>query len=200
METLYQILEVDPKAKPDDIKRAYFLMAKRYHPDSGDAAEVSQFYKVSEAYQILSDTKERKAYDQTLKDGKLGEALVEEVIQPGSAACQQSMDDPQYAFRQKQQHRYRRGLFVKAVLRVMVLSFIMAVLGLGLSVILEGHLPLGIVAGMVFGFFLSVGQNFDLKTFIPHASQRRFAVWGSRVLIFLSAGYFAGLFLWGLQL
>jgi DnaJ domain len=63
----YQILGIDAKAKPDEIKRAYRQRAKQYHPDlnpSDGAAE--QFIQISLAYEILYDERKRAAYDQRL--------------------------------------------------------------------------------------------------------------------------------------
>ena len=54
MKNLYEILGIEKTATPERIKKAYFIMAKKYHPDSADEAEVQKYYEVEEAYQILS--------------------------------------------------------------------------------------------------------------------------------------------------
>lgn len=60
----YQVLELDRKAEPDDIRRAYRRLAKRYHPDANkdDGAE-DHFKEINEAYAVLSDEERRAAYD-----------------------------------------------------------------------------------------------------------------------------------------
>ncbi|MDR3206632.1 MAG: molecular chaperone DnaJ [Candidatus Methanoplasma sp.] len=68
----YEILGIQKDASPDDIKRAYRQMAKKYHPDvsaeSKDVAE-AKFKELSEAYEVLSDPGKRQTYDQYGHDG-----------------------------------------------------------------------------------------------------------------------------------
>jgi molecular chaperone DnaJ len=65
-EDLYQILGVNKKATPEEIKKAYKKLARKYHPDvnPGDKKSEEQFKKISAAYAILSDAKKRQQYDQ----------------------------------------------------------------------------------------------------------------------------------------
>ncbi len=61
----YKTLGVERKASPDEIKKAYRKLARRYHPDTnpGDASAEERFKEVSEAYDVLSDAEKRKQYD-----------------------------------------------------------------------------------------------------------------------------------------
>jgi molecular chaperone DnaJ len=61
----YAILGVDKKATPDVIKKKYRALARELHPDKtkGDDALEEKFKAVSEAYDILSDSKKRAEYD-----------------------------------------------------------------------------------------------------------------------------------------
>ncbi len=70
----YEILGVDKKASEDEIKSAYRKLAKQYHPDlhPGDAAAAAKFKDVNEAYQTLSDSKKRAAYDAEQEGGFAG--------------------------------------------------------------------------------------------------------------------------------
>ncbi|WCL52643.1 J domain-containing protein [Gimibacter soli] len=65
MRDLYQILGVERQASPDDIKKAYRSLAKKYHPDRNkdNAAIAEKFKEVSAAYHILGDEAQRGRYD-----------------------------------------------------------------------------------------------------------------------------------------
>ena len=70
----YDVLEVTPSATTGEIKRSYYLMARKLHPDKNpdDPDAKAKFQKIGEAYQVLSDPELRKKYDTRGKDG-LGE-------------------------------------------------------------------------------------------------------------------------------
>ncbi|KAJ1436879.1 DnaJ domain-containing protein [Ochromonadaceae sp. CCMP2298] len=61
--SVYEILEVDTKATPEQIKKAYRKLALRYHPDKG--GDVKKFQALSIAHAVLSDPEKRRIYDQT---------------------------------------------------------------------------------------------------------------------------------------
>lgn len=58
----YNVLGVDKGASKDDIKKAFYKLASKYHPDKKGGDE-AKFKEVNEAYQVLSDEKKRKEYD-----------------------------------------------------------------------------------------------------------------------------------------
>jgi len=62
----YKVLGVDKKATADEIKKKYRSVARDLHPDKnqGDTAREEKFKAVSEAYDILSDSKKRAEYDE----------------------------------------------------------------------------------------------------------------------------------------
>lgn len=61
----YEILGVDKKSSPDEIKKAYRKLAKKYHPDlhPDDKEAEKKFTEINEAYEVLSDEEKRKKYD-----------------------------------------------------------------------------------------------------------------------------------------
>jgi curved DNA-binding protein len=61
----YAILGVNKNASADDIKKAYRLLARKYHPDlnPGDQAAEAKFKEITEANEILSDVDKRSQYD-----------------------------------------------------------------------------------------------------------------------------------------
>jgi len=62
----YGILGIKKKATPDEIRKAFRKLARKYHPDvnPGDKRAEEKFKEISEANDILSDEKKRKIYDQ----------------------------------------------------------------------------------------------------------------------------------------
>uniref|UniRef100_A0A914VU15 Uncharacterized protein n=1 Tax=Plectus sambesii TaxID=2011161 RepID=A0A914VU15_9BILA len=61
----YQVLGVKKDASGKDIKKAYYQLAKKFHPDVNKEPEAAKkFQEVSEAYEILSDDGKRQQYDQ----------------------------------------------------------------------------------------------------------------------------------------
>jgi curved DNA-binding protein CbpA len=67
MENLYHILGVPENAGDEEIKKAFRMLAKQYHPDisKGDS---DRFRKISHSYKILSNRESRKDYDKTLRN------------------------------------------------------------------------------------------------------------------------------------
>lgn len=61
MKDYYQILGVKKEASSDEIKKAYYKLAHKHHPDKG--GDESKFKEINEAYQILSDRTKRSQYD-----------------------------------------------------------------------------------------------------------------------------------------
>ncbi|HXP19007.1 MAG TPA: molecular chaperone DnaJ [Streptosporangiaceae bacterium] len=61
----YKALGVAKGASAEEIKKSYRKLARKYHPDAnkGDAASEERFKEISEAYNVLSDSKRRKEYD-----------------------------------------------------------------------------------------------------------------------------------------
>jgi len=65
-EDYYEILGVKRDASPDDLKKAFRHLARKYHPDlnKGSKETEEKFKEINEAYQVLSDPQKKSQYDQ----------------------------------------------------------------------------------------------------------------------------------------
>ena len=62
---LYKILGVDINSTDNEIKKAYFKLAKIYHPDKNKTTNTEQkFHSINYAYTILIDKENRKKYNE----------------------------------------------------------------------------------------------------------------------------------------
>jgi curved DNA-binding protein len=71
----YKILGIDKNATQEEIKKTYRRLARKHHPDlnPNDKNAKSNFQKINEANEVLSDPEKRKKYDQYGKDWKNAE-------------------------------------------------------------------------------------------------------------------------------
>lgn len=61
----YKVLGVDKTASSSDIKKAYYQLVKKYHPDvNKEKDSEKRFHKIQESYELLSDKEKRSQYDQ----------------------------------------------------------------------------------------------------------------------------------------
>jgi tetratricopeptide (TPR) repeat protein len=82
--TLYQILDIPKTASDEDVKKAYFQMARRFHPDRFDRKLATEFKAqidevfdgITNAYRVLSNKESRRVYD-----AKSGSASTQEDVQ-----------------------------------------------------------------------------------------------------------------------
>ncbi|URE04650.1 chaperone protein dnaJ [Musa troglodytarum] len=69
--TMYELLSVEKTAGPEEIKAAYRVQARRWHPDVCRTAVdkaffAERFMRAREAYEVLSDPSRRRDYDVSL--------------------------------------------------------------------------------------------------------------------------------------
>src|SRR3982751_6677016 len=70
----YAVLGVSSTATPDEIKKAYRKLAKKFHPDANanDPKAAERFKEISEANNVLGDAEKRKQYDEMRRLGAFG--------------------------------------------------------------------------------------------------------------------------------
>ena len=60
----YNILGISKDANDSDLKKSYYALAKKFHPDKNKEANAEEKFKeISKAYEILKDTSKRRLYD-----------------------------------------------------------------------------------------------------------------------------------------
>ena len=61
----YQVLQVSQNATPDQIRKAYRALARKYHPDANpnNKAAEEKFKEINDAYVILGDETKKAEYD-----------------------------------------------------------------------------------------------------------------------------------------
>ncbi|KAF5095869.1 hypothetical protein DV451_004496 [Geotrichum candidum] len=65
MKDPYKVIGVDKNASASEIKKAYYQLAKKYHPDINKEKDADKrFQDIQSAYEILSDENKKKEYDQ----------------------------------------------------------------------------------------------------------------------------------------
>jgi DnaJ-class molecular chaperone len=78
-QSYYDILGVSPDATEEQIKKAYRKLALKWHPDKNqdNLEEAEKMFKlISEAYEVLSDSNQRKKYDFYGKEGLKGKSYM----------------------------------------------------------------------------------------------------------------------------
>ncbi|KAF7944384.1 hypothetical protein EAE96_010781 [Botrytis aclada] len=95
----YAALGISHNAVAQDIKNAFFALAKTYHPDKNNGGPTKEFIKVRTAYEVLSDKDQRRIYD--CQYGKI----------TSNAGSQTSKTSGNYTYEGKRERRYsyRKG-------------------------------------------------------------------------------------------
>jgi len=134
----YEVIELPPTADAEEIKEAYYAMARRYHPDrfhlkSGTRLHSdisSAFARVTQAYETLTDATARQAYDHMLERSGAFARNAEEAGrsadddgQPGNEGAAEEYGRAEYNFREGlgalQQGRFDGALnFLAAAVRL----------------------------------------------------------------------------------
>ena len=188
MKDYYHILGIEKNASFDEIKKAYFMMAKKHHPDSGNKSEVEQFYQITEAYQLLSDKEKRKEYDVSINNEQKVDGLFDNTSYKSNVYKSNSNVDS--AFRQKAAKSFYRSQLIYGLARVNGFALISSGIGYIFSLIFGGSWYLGVIIGFLLGLIWSLHRNFDVSSFVNSPKRQKIFNYLSWVLFGIGALYF----------
>lgn len=126
--THYELLRVAPTASREELRQAFRMLSKRYHPDTTELPAVEaerSFRQLRQAYAVLSDPIARQRYDDELRQ----EAIV--VAMAASAAAAAPVNGP--ASRSEEVRRALSGGEWLALLLLGLALVFSLVLGVGLA-------------------------------------------------------------------
>jgi len=161
----YKILGIQRSATTEEVKKAYFDLAKKYHPDSGDASAVKKFYQISTAYKILSDLSAKKSYDSHLESSKKVK-LTENISESSFYSSKRE------SYRDEELKSYHKNRFKKAFFRVIISTFLFAFLFYLISIITGGIGVLSFLSGLFIGLHFSIYKNFDLDSYFSSKNKQ----------------------------
>ncbi len=64
----YEVLQLNPNADTETIERIFRHLAKKFHPDNTESADIDRFRQIIEAHQTLSNPETRAGYDARYQD------------------------------------------------------------------------------------------------------------------------------------
>lgn len=112
MENHYETLGLTMSASQEEIRRAYRILARRYHPDvnPGKASAEERFKSIANAYSVLGDAEKKAKYDQELErffhaDKEFGFRAFQESQRRQSSARKRYMEAQERA----EHHSSKRG-------------------------------------------------------------------------------------------
>ncbi|KAJ8068510.1 hypothetical protein OCU04_004060 [Sclerotinia nivalis] len=95
----YETLGISHNAVAQDIKNAFFALAKTHHPDKNNGGPTKEFVKVRTAYEVLSDRDQRNVYDRQF-----------EKVRPNVGyQTWEAPDNYTYERKRERRYSYRRG-------------------------------------------------------------------------------------------
>ena len=112
MENYYRILGLRPSASQDEVRRAYRVLARRYHPDVNPGEKSGERFKIiAAAYAVLGDTAKRAAYDRELEQAtrQYAHAAYRSQQQRRTATTRERYEEVQRAIREPEARRAREA-------------------------------------------------------------------------------------------
>lgn len=115
MSTYYEVLGVNEKATPEEIKKAFRVLASRHHPDKG--GDTARFQQIQEAYAVLSDEQKRQQYDMQRQNPFSGFQFHHQNFDQGFDPFSEIFGfGPEGFFRQRAEPRKNRSLRIQLII------------------------------------------------------------------------------------
>jgi hypothetical protein len=163
MKNYYEILGVNHYSSEDDIRKAYFKLAKEYHPDVNNSHGSEKIFKgINEAYAVLSDSLRRADYDQMLQHNFIKEKMEKERDEAGNED-----EDKPNSTRMQFAAAFGRvvfSIFIGALVGALVEFIAWYLISSKSPIVLQNFYP-SILWGAILGLFWGADLNFDVEEF-----------------------------------
>jgi len=119
----YNILGLTSPSNPTEIKKAYRLLAKKYHPDVNDSTEAEEIFKaINASYEVLGNTTKKKQYDASSTFSFSG-------LKSGSENFNINSVFSEYGFQQEKKPRHKKT-FTQELKTTIILTFEESIIGI----------------------------------------------------------------------
>lgn len=99
-QTFYEILECNPDASTEEIKKSYHNLILKYHPDKQNKTESKEFIIINQAWEVLRSADKRRAYNAELLQAQFNDqAIVYEILSPSDFRYDSSTETYCYSCR-----------------------------------------------------------------------------------------------------
>lgn len=125
MKNFYRILELPSFSTPEEIKKAYRRLSKKYHPDlhRGDLFYEEKFKDIQEAYSVLKSPLKKRNFDEKLEAFYKSQILKKEVRQKPKPA-QPPLKKPEIGRKTKAKSIRKKDIYIGASIMVFFIAVI----------------------------------------------------------------------------
>jgi len=168
MKDPYHTLGINKDVTAEDVKKAYFDLAKKYHPDGGDEQMIEKFHDIAKAYRLLTNKEERRIYDLS-QETDIDKDIYAEVTKHPTRHPEERKDRGE---REKEYRAFKKMILLRAIAKTIILSIIIGIIGGTFGALFNEPYPLisfiiAFLMGGAFGFY----QYFDIDSMLSKTGQ-----------------------------